>query len=85
MADGSAPRRQAWLQARVVVGIVWVTSAAVLAVAPGGCAKPLLSPGDVRTPYDPYDAVRNQRAPQYIEDEFGQRRPNLRGRLAPKR
>jgi hypothetical protein len=49
-----------------------------------GCQKPLLSPDDERSPYARYDAVRNQSAPQYITDEYGRRRPNLRDRLLPR-
>lgn len=49
-----------------------------------GCSKPLLSPEDSRSQYDRYDRSRNQYSPQYVEDEFGDRTPNLRGRLAPK-
>lgn len=49
-----------------------------------GCSKPLLSPRDERTQYDRYDVARGQYEPQFIEDEFGRRKPNLRGRLAPK-
>ena len=47
----------------------------------GGCAKPLLSPREPRSQYSRYDLVRNQYSPQYLEDEFGRRIPNLRGRL----
>jgi hypothetical protein len=50
----------------------------------GGCSQPLLSPKDSRTPFDRYDAVRQQYASQYVEDKFGRRQPNLRARLAPK-
>lgn len=57
-----------------------VTLAAGLG-ALGGCAKPLLSPTEPRSQYSRYDLVRGQHAPQYIEDEFGRRKPNLRGRL----
>ncbi len=49
-----------------------------------GCSKPLLSPTDQRSPFDRYDAVRNQYATQQIEDKFGARKPNLRARLQPK-
>lgn len=49
-----------------------------------GCSRPLLSPEDVRTPFDRYDAVRSQFAQQYVEDEFGRLKPNLRARLSPK-
>lgn len=49
-----------------------------------GCERPLLSPDEERSQFDRYDAVRNQHAAQHTEDEFGQRIPNLRGRLSPK-
>lgn len=48
------------------------------------CDKPLLAETDERSPFDRYDTVRNQYAEQYEMDEFGRRRPNLRGRLLPK-
>lgn len=59
-----------------------VLGISVLAV--GGCSSPLLSPDEARSQYDRYDAVRNQHASQYQEDEFGARKPNLRARLLPK-
>jgi len=49
-----------------------------------GCQKPLLSPTDERSPYDRHDAVRNQTADQYVYDEYGRRRPNLKERLLPR-
>jgi hypothetical protein len=49
-----------------------------------GCQKPLLAETDERTPYDRYDAVRNQAANQYVFDEYGRRRPNLKERLMPR-
>lgn len=49
-----------------------------------GCSKPLFSPEDERSPFDRFDTVRNQFAPQYIEDEFGAKKPNIRARLTPK-
>ncbi len=55
-----------------------------LGVSLAGCAKPLFSPEDERSPFDRFDTVRNQFAPQYIEDEFGAKKPNIRARLAPK-
>ena len=57
---------------------------AACALAAGGCARPLLSPDDQRSPFDRYDNLRNQFAQQYVEDEFGRQRPNLRARLAPR-
>ena len=59
-----------------------VLTLACLSVA--GCRDPLLAPTDERTPYDRYDAIRNQAADQYVFDEYGQRRPNLRERLLPR-
>lgn len=56
----------------------------VLSGALAGCQKPLLSPTDERTPYDRYDAIRNQAAEQFVFDEYGRRRPNLRERLMPR-
>jgi len=41
----------------------------------------LLSDQEARSQYDRYDALRDQRAPSTVEDEFGQPKPNLRGRL----
>ncbi len=57
---------------------------AIAAAMAGGCQTPLFSPIEDRTQFDRYDKVRNQYEPQYVEDEFGRREPNLRGRLAPK-
>lgn len=62
--------------------LLCITALSVLASS--GCSKPLLSPEDSRSQYDRYDRSRNQYSPQYVEDEFGDRTPNLRGRLAPK-
>lgn len=64
-----------------------VRFAAVLVVATcgmatlSGCVDPLLSPNEPRSQYSRYDLVRGRFAPQYVEDEFGRRKPNLRGRL----
>ena len=53
----------------------------LLLVAGAGCQKTALRPDDVRSPYDRYERVRAERADPYLEDEFGRRTPNLRGRL----
>lgn len=53
----------------------------LLAAASGGCQKPILRPTDARSQYDRYDALRNERAEPYVEDEFGTKRANVRGRL----
>jgi len=59
--------------------------AALLAPAAlAGCQKPLFPSEAPRTQFDRFDEVRNQSAPQYVQDEFGRRRPNIKGRLEPK-
>jgi hypothetical protein len=67
---------------RAALTIASLTGATLL-LSPG-CARPLLAPDEDRSPFDRYDALRNQQAPQTVEDAFGRRNPNLRGRLAPK-
>jgi hypothetical protein len=47
----------------------------------GACEKPLFGPDEPRSQFDRFDAVRDRRATQYITDEFGRRRPNIRARL----
>ncbi|MFN7022636.1 MAG: hypothetical protein ACK4WH_15105 [Phycisphaerales bacterium] len=61
-----------------------ILSGAFAAAVLGGCSKPLLAPTEERSPFDRYDNVRGNYAPQYIEDQYGRREPNLRGRLTPK-
>lgn len=63
-------------------GVAAVLAAAgVVLVVQSGCTKTVLRPDDVRSPYDRYERVRAERADPYLEDEFGRRTPNLRGRL----
>ncbi len=57
---------------------------AVGVICAAGCSQPLLAPTDERSPFDRYDNVRGRYAPQYIENEYGRREPNLRGRLGSK-
>ncbi len=47
----------------------------------GGCYEPIFREDEARSQYDRFDAVREQRAPQYYYDEYGNRKPNMRGRL----
>lgn len=68
--------------ARAIAGALVI---ATLGIPLAGCGKPLMSPSESRSQFDRYDRSRNQFAPQYIEDEYGARTPNLRGRLSPKR
>jgi hypothetical protein len=69
---------------RVALAVVRIAIGIAGASVTCGCEKPILSPDEDRSPFDRYDAVRNQHADQYITDEFGRRRPNLRERLMPK-
>ncbi|MBL8746138.1 MAG: hypothetical protein JNK58_07260 [Phycisphaerae bacterium] len=57
---------------------------ALVIAAPSGCGKALLSPKDERSQYDRYDRVRNDYAPQYVQDEYGRQLPNVRARLKPR-
>jgi hypothetical protein len=61
--------------------VVGILSLAVAAMAAGGCQTPLFAENDVRSQYDRFDAVRDRRAPTWVFDEYGARRPNLRGRV----
>lgn len=61
-----------------------VVALACLAGVQPGCQDPLFSPRETRTQFDRYDRSRDQYEEQYLEDEFGHRVPNLRGRLTPK-
>jgi len=82
--DGPGPKRPSSRRnpAKTALGLLVV---AALGSPMTGCGKPLMSPSESRSQFDRYDRSRNQFAPQYIEDEYGARTPNLRGRLSPKR
>lgn len=65
--------------------IGWIALGSLTLVgALSGCAKPLFSPDEYRSQYDRFDAARGEYAEQYSLDAYGRRRPNLRGRLAPR-
>jgi len=49
-----------------------------------GCRRTLFAGEPHRSPYDRHDQMLGEQAEPYVFDAFGQRRPNLRGRLAPK-
>ena len=55
------------------------TAGAILGVV--GCAKPLFPANADRSQFDRYMRVRERSPAPYLEDEFGRRTPNLRGRL----
>lgn len=53
------------------------------AIVCGACNKPLFPENSARTQFETYDRLRQQSTPLEEEDEFGQKRPALRARLAP--
>jgi hypothetical protein len=56
---------------------------ASVALSAAGCNKPLFPENSARTQFETYDRLRQQSTPLEEEDEFGQKRPALRARLAP--
>lgn len=58
-----------------------IALSAVLILPGFGCRQTAIRSNDERSQYDRYDAIRNERAQQYVFDAYGKRRPNLRGRL----
>jgi hypothetical protein len=56
----------------------------IASTALASCSPPLLSPDEPRSPFDRYDAVRNQRADQSVFSDFGRKKPNLEERLSPR-
>ncbi len=61
--------------------VVWTVFLGLSGVCLPGCHQSPISARDPRSQYSRYDLVRGQYPPQYLEDEFGRRIPNLRGRL----
>ena len=66
------------LIARVAFGVCMV---AVLV----GCRNSPITENDERSPYDRYDLIRDEYATPYLQDAYGRKRPNLRGRLNDRR
>ncbi|MCA9293490.1 MAG: hypothetical protein KDA20_06730 [Phycisphaerales bacterium] len=79
-----APRHRRSSRSRLAAVTLAMVAGGALAVSLAGCAKPLFPKGVERTQFDRYDLARNTHQPAYIEDEFGRRTPNLKGRLAPR-
>jgi len=77
------PRRFLPAGAGRALRLIVLGSAALIVTS--ACSPTLLSPNDKRTPFDSYDRARDRHAPQYVENEFGGRVPNLRARLSPNR
>lgn len=55
--------------------------ACVLAASLAACGEPLLSEDESRSQYDRNDTARDRRAPAYVWDHHGDRKPNIRGRV----
>jgi hypothetical protein len=73
MTDHREPCRS-----RISLGVLaWAALSAALA----GCSEPLFPESEDRSQFAGYDRARDQLVPPYVEDEFGRRHPNLRGRL----
>lgn len=62
-------------------GFAWFVLSVTMLLFAAGCQKPLFPIDAPRSQYDRIDTIRDRRAPAYYFDEFGTRRPNLRGRL----
>ena len=62
-----------------------VAGAVVLAAITVGCQQSPITENDERSPYDRYDLIRDEYASPYLQDEYGRKRPNLRGRLIERR
>jgi hypothetical protein len=67
-----------WRGAATPTGALLV-AACVLALA--GCRKPVFSTTEDRSQFERFDVSRDERAEPFIEDEYGRKVPNLRGRL----
>jgi hypothetical protein len=66
---------------RTTRSLLLLSSLLLAGAALSACEEQLFVADEPRSQYDRFDAVRDKRAELYIEDEFGNRRPNLRGRL----
>jgi hypothetical protein len=69
--------------ARITRLIACAAVTASVALSAAGCNKPLFPENSARTQFETYDRLRQQSTPLEEEDEFGQKRPALRARLAP--
>lgn len=64
---------------------MWLAAAGLFCLlGASGCRTALLANGEERSQFDRYDRVREQAPSPYYQDEYGRRRPNLRGRLLPR-
>lgn len=66
---------------RTRLRVVLIVSCVVVGSSLCGCARSVFRPDDDRTPFDRYNRSRSQQPVPFLEDEYGRRTPNLRGRL----
>lgn len=64
--------------------ILTLVGLACLSAGLVGCRRTLFAQEPYRSPYERHDRLLNEHAEPHVFDAFGKRRPNLRGRLAPK-
>ncbi|GJM18419.1 MAG: hypothetical protein DHS20C14_06320 [Phycisphaeraceae bacterium] len=81
MTHANTPRRTGARPGLAARPAVALALAMALALGAAACNKTPLRKDDQRSQFDRYDATRNERAPAYVQDAFGRRQPNLRGRL----
>lgn len=67
--------------ARAPAALALRTALAACALTLTACQSPPISTDDERSPYDRYLIARDRYPAPYLEDEFGRKTPNLRGRL----
>jgi hypothetical protein len=65
--------------------VAWLVVPVIAACAQTGCRQSPITENDVRSPFDRYDLIRDEYAAPYLQDEYGRKRPNLRGRLIDRR
>jgi uncharacterized membrane protein len=70
------PNTKIFRRAAVVVCVLCAGIASLT-----GCQRNVFPEDQPRSQYDRFDTVRDQRAQQFVYDEYGYRKPNLRGRL----
>jgi hypothetical protein len=58
-----------------------ITALGAATLCSAGCQNALFPEDEDRSQYAVYDRARKQTVSPYVEDKFGRRRPNLRGRL----
>ena len=77
LSPAATPTRARRAHHLALLLIALSTAAAALTA----CQQPLFDARDPRSQYDRADAARNTRPEQFVMDEYGNRRPNIRGRL----